>query len=164
MTARTSVRAARALAAPIAVAGAAAALVLPAVIPGSAARLEVRAAAPLQVIVVDDVQFQAPPPAPVFHTITVIARRFNSGNGKEVGGSPTTTATLVPDGQRYQVSWSGSQIVPCSSVEHTVGTGHIPSITNAAAPDGSFLASADTTHEFCARTGDGAVSIDVVAP
>lgn len=141
-----------------------AALALSPLTVGSAAKLDVRVAAPLQVIIVDDVEVETPP-APVMRTISVVARRFNSGNTpSEVGGSPTTTDALVPDGQRYRLSWSGSTVVPCASVDHTVAPGNVEALTDPASADGSFLATADTTHEFCARTGNGAITISVVAP
>lgn len=118
---------------------------------GSAARIEVRAAAPLQVFL-HDVEPPDPEP-PAERTITVIARRFNTGNDQEVGGSPTRAAFEVRHGQAYTLTWTGGSVVACASVGHPVPPGHVEGM------DEAYRATADTTHELCTQTGNGEIGI-----
>lgn len=123
----------------------------------SAARLEVRVAGPLQVMVYDVEPPDVEPPTE--HTITVIARRFNSGQGndKELGSSPEKASVSVPHGQSYALSWTGGSVVSCSSVSHLLPTGHVEEF------EGTHEAMADTTYEFCVQTKTGEMSITTPA-
>lgn len=86
-------------------------------------------------------------------TISVTVIRFNSGNGKELGGGRNTVTQDIPLGSSYTILWDGGPVVPCNSVSLTN-----PPAGSEGSP-GTYTALADATQYFCVQTGGGTLSI-----